>query len=31
MTRTSLAAGDVPIEPGTQRLEVKIHVTWALR
>jgi uncharacterized protein len=31
MARTSLAAGDVPIEPGTQRLEVKIHVTWALR
>jgi len=31
MARTSLAAGDVPIEPGTQRLEVKVHVTWALR
>jgi uncharacterized protein len=31
MARTSLAAGDLPIEPGTQRLEVKIHVTWALR
>jgi len=31
MARTSLAAGDVPIEPGSQRLEVKIHVTWALR
>jgi uncharacterized protein YggE len=31
MARTALAAGDVPIEPGTQRLEVKIHVTWALR
>jgi uncharacterized protein YggE len=29
--RSALAAGDVPIEPGTQRLEVKIHVTWALR
>ena len=26
-----LAAGNVPIEPGTQHLEVKIHVTWALR
>jgi uncharacterized protein YggE len=31
LARTSLAAGDVPIEPGTQRLEVKVHVTWALR
>jgi len=31
MARTSLAAGDLPIEPGSQRLEVKIHVTWALR
>jgi uncharacterized protein len=31
MARSSLAAGDVPIEPGTQRLEVKIYVTWALR
>jgi uncharacterized protein len=31
MARTALAAGDVPIEPGTQRLEVKIYVTWALR
>lgn len=27
----ALAAGDVPIEAGTQRLEVKINVTWALR
>jgi uncharacterized protein len=31
MTRSSLAAADVPIEPGSQRLEVKLHVTWALR
>jgi uncharacterized protein YggE len=31
LARTSLAAADVPIEPGTQRLEVKVHVTWALR
>ena len=31
MTRSSLAAADVPIEPGNQRLEVKLHVTWALR
>ncbi|HEU0158616.1 MAG TPA: SIMPL domain-containing protein [Hyphomicrobiaceae bacterium] len=31
MARTSLAASDVPIEPGTQRLEVKVYVTWALR
>ncbi|HJZ29463.1 MAG TPA: SIMPL domain-containing protein [Hyphomicrobiaceae bacterium] len=31
MARTALAASDVPIEPGSQRLEVKIHVTWALR
>jgi uncharacterized protein len=31
LARSALAAGDVPIEPGTQRLEVKIHVTWALR
>jgi uncharacterized protein YggE len=30
MARSTLAA-DVPIEPGSQRLEVKIHVTWALR
>lgn len=31
LTRSSLAAADVPIEPGSQRLEVRIHVTWALR
>jgi uncharacterized protein YggE len=31
LARTSLAASDVPIEPGTQRLEVKVYVTWALR
>ncbi len=31
MARSSLAAADVPIEPGSQRLEVKLHVTWALR
>lgn len=31
LARTSLAASDVPIEPGTQRLEVKVNVTWALR
>lgn len=31
LARTSLAANDVPIEPGTQRLEVKVYVTWALR
>jgi uncharacterized protein len=31
MARSSLAAGDLPIEPGSQRLEVRIHVTWALR
>jgi uncharacterized protein len=31
LARTSLAASDLPIEPGTQRLEVKVYVTWALR
>jgi uncharacterized protein YggE len=31
LARTSLAANDVPIEPGTERLEVKVHVSWALR
>jgi uncharacterized protein YggE len=30
MTR-SFGAGDVPIEPGSQRLEVQIHATWALK
>jgi uncharacterized protein YggE len=31
MARASLAAESVPIEAGTQRLEVQVHVTWALR
>jgi hypothetical protein len=30
-TRATLAAQSVPIEAGTQRLEVEVHVTWALR
>jgi uncharacterized protein YggE len=31
MARSALAAEAVPIERGSQTLEVKVHVTWALR
>jgi hypothetical protein len=29
--RSTLAASSVPIEAGSQQLEVQVHVTWALR
>jgi uncharacterized protein len=31
MTRSALAAEAVPIEAGTQRLDVQVHVSWALQ
>ena len=31
MTRSALAAEAVPVEAGTQMLEARVHVTWALK